>query len=95
MDGGGSIAIHEEESFVTPLGQVVVIRLTDNGPGIPKSIREKVFEPFFTTKEEGSGLGLSIAIRIVEEHGGRLDLSSEEGQGSAFVITLPIKPAKT
>lgn len=95
MDGGGSIAIHEEESFVTPLGQVVVIRLTDNGPGIPESIREKVFEPFFTTKEEGSGLGLSIAIRIVEEHGGRLDLSSEEGQGSAFVITLPIKPVKT
>jgi signal transduction histidine kinase len=95
MDGGGSIAIHEQESFVTPLGQVVVIRLTDNGPGIPESIREKVFEPFFTTKEEGSGLGLSIAIRIVEEHGGRLDLSSEEGQGSAFVITLPIKPVKT
>jgi len=95
MDGGGSIAIHEEESFVQPMGEAVVIRLSDNGPGIPESIREKVFEPFFTTKEEGSGLGLSIAVRIVEEHGGKMDLLSEEGQGSTFRITLPINPDKT
>lgn len=95
MDGGGSITIHEEESFVQPMGEAVVIRLSDNGPGIPESIKEKVFEPFFTTKEEGSGLGLSIAVRIVEEHGGKIDLSSEEGQGSTFRITLPINPYKT
>ena len=95
MDRGGSIVIHEEESFLEPLGRVIMIRLTDNGPGIRESIKEKVFEPFFTTKEEGSGLGLSIASRIVVEHGGRLDLSSEEGQGSTFLITLPINPGKT
>jgi signal transduction histidine kinase len=95
MGGGGSIAIHEEASFEESLGRVVVIGLKDNGPGISESIKEKIFEPFFTTKEEGSGLGLSIASRIVEEHGGSLDLSSEEGQGSSFFITLPINPTKT
>ncbi len=94
MEGSGFIAIQEEESFVEPLGRVVVIRLDDNGPGIPESLKEKVFEPFFTTKEEGSGLGLSIAARIVEEHGGWLDLASKERKGSTFVITLPVNPIK-
>jgi signal transduction histidine kinase len=89
MEGGGSIVIREEERFAKPLGRVVVIRLMDNGPGIPNSIQEQVLQPFFTTKEEGTGLGLSIAGRIVAEHGGWLDLTSEEGQGATFVITLP------
>ncbi|MBW1706599.1 MAG: histidine kinase [Deltaproteobacteria bacterium] len=91
MEGGGLIVIHEEKSFVEPLGKVVVIRLTDNGPGIPESIQDKVLQPFFTTKEEGTGLGLSIATRIVEQHGGWLDLTSKEGEGTTFVITLPVK----
>ena len=91
INGGGSIVINEEEGFTEALGRVVVIRLTDNGPGIPKSIQDKVFQPFFTTKEEGTGLGLSIAARIVEQHGGRLDFESKEGEGSTFVITLPRK----
>lgn len=94
MGQGGSILIHEEETFVPPLGQVAVVRLADTGQGIPKSTLDKVFEPFFTTKEEGSGLGLSIALRIVEEHGGWLDVSSTEGEGTTFVLTLPIAPAR-
>jgi len=73
------------------LGRVVKIRLKDNGPGISKSMLDKIFQPFFTTKEEGTGLGLSIAVRVVEEHHGRLDVESEEGIGSTFIITLPIK----
>ena len=95
MEGGGSIVIHEEERFVEPLELVVVIRLSDGGPGIPESIQDKVLQPFFTTKEEGTGLGLSIATRIVEEHGGWMDLTSEEGKGTTFVITLPVKGAKS
>lgn len=91
MEGGGTIVVQEEEGFAEPLGRVAVIRLTDNGPGIPEFLQDKILQPFFTTKEEGTGLGLSIAARIVEEHGGWLDLSSKEGEGSAFVITLPIK----
>jgi signal transduction histidine kinase len=55
---------------------------------------EKVLHPFFTTKEEGTGLGLSIASRIIEEHGGTLSLTSKEGEGTTFVITLPIHPVK-
>ena len=91
MEGGGAIVIHEEEGFKEPDRPVVIIRVTDTGPGIQKSIQEKVFQPFFTTREEGTGLGLSIASRIMESHGGRLELISERGEGSTFVITLPIK----
>jgi len=90
MDQGGSIVIHEEAS-TEPSSRVAVIRMIDNGPGIPEAIRNKVFEPFFTTKEEGTGLGLSIASRIIEEHGGWLDVQSEENEGTTFIITLPIK----
>lgn len=88
---GGSIVIQEEEDFVPPSGRVAVIRLKDDGPGIPESIHDNIFQPFFSTKEEGTGLGLSIATRIVEEHQGWLDIQSKEGQGATFIITLPIK----
>ncbi len=91
MERGGKVVIYEEETFVKPLGRVAVIRLSDNGPGIPESIREKIFQPFFTTKEDGTGLGLSIATRIVEEHKGWLDVTSKEGEGTTFVITLLVK----
>lgn len=66
--------------------QLVVI---DNGVGIPFEIQENIFEPFFTTKKEGSGLGLSTVHRFVESHGGRLQVSSEEGRGTSFRIFLP------
>jgi signal transduction histidine kinase len=91
MGDGGSIVIREDEGTTEPLGRVVVIRVSDTGPGIPDSIKEKVFQPFFTTKEEGTGLGLSIAARIVEDHGGCLNLRSREGKGAAFIITLPCR----
>jgi signal transduction histidine kinase len=94
MKGGGSLVIREEEAVDPSLGQVAVVRVRDNGPGIAESLRARVFEPFFTTKEEGSGLGLSIAVRIVEEHGGRLDLESKEGQGAEFSLILPVTAAK-
>ncbi|MBW2653872.1 MAG: histidine kinase [Deltaproteobacteria bacterium] len=91
MDKSGLIIIHEEEDYVEPLKKVAVIRIIDDGTGIPQDVKEQVFNPFFTTKDEGTGLGLSIAFNIINEHGGWLDVSSEEDQGSSFVITLPIK----
>jgi signal transduction histidine kinase len=94
MHGGGAIIITEDEVHGGPLGPVVAIEVADNGPGIKETILEKVLQPFFTTKEEGTGLGLSIASRIIEEHGGTLSLTSREGDGAAFVITLPIHPVK-
>jgi signal transduction histidine kinase len=94
MKGGGSILIREERASDASLGEVAVVRIIDTGPGIADSLNAKVFEPFFTTKEEGSGLGLSIAARIVEEHGGRLDLESREGQGAEFSLILPVTAMK-
>ncbi|MFZ7112097.1 MAG: sensor histidine kinase [Desulfatiglandales bacterium] len=87
---GGTIFIEEEESQSDPARPSVVIRLSDTGPGIPEENAKDVFLPFFTTKEEGSGLGLSITTRIIEEHGGTLDLISRD-QGATFEITLPVK----
>ncbi|MCB0655395.1 MAG: hypothetical protein KDC57_04625 [Saprospiraceae bacterium] len=68
----------------------VEITVTDNGPGIPDSIKDKIFQPFFTTKPtgQGTGLGLSLAYDIVKAHGGTLDVESREGQGSTFIIKL-------
>ena len=95
MTGGGRIIIHEEETVARPLNRVAVIRVIDNGPGIPQPIREKVLQPFFTTKEEGTGLGLSIACRVIEEHGGWLDIGSNQGDGTTVIITLPVKESKS
>jgi signal transduction histidine kinase len=73
-------------------GQVRV-DISDNGHGIPESILAKIFDPFFTTKEvgQGTGLGLSIAYKIVQEHGGRIDVTSKVGKGTTFTVFLPVK----
>ena len=69
------------------------ISIKDNGPGISDDILDKIFDPFFTTKQvgEGTGLGLSIAMGIAEEHGGRIEVITEIGKGSEFIIHLPRK----
>jgi signal transduction histidine kinase len=90
MVNGGVITIREEENRKLPLGPAVVIRVSDNGPGIPESVGDKIFHPFFSTKEEGTGLGLSIASRIIEEHGGWLELESKAKKGATFIIMLPL-----
>ena len=91
MDRGGSIVIREQEMLDPSNGRTAVIRVSDNGPGIPESIRKKVLLPFFTTKEEGTGLGLSIVDRIIKEHQGSMDIESNENGGTTFSIFLPIK----
>lgn len=90
MKEGGSITISEEEGIAERMGRVVLVRVSDTGPGIPMHLWEKVWEPFFSTKEDGTGLGLAIALRTVEEHGGRLELRPPEGRGATFVMTLPV-----
>ncbi len=91
LTGGGRIEITVERGYADPLGNVVVMRVADTGPGIPPALREQVFQPFFSSKEEGTGLGLAIARRIVEEHGGWITAKSREGGGAQFSITLPGK----
>ena len=69
------------------------IRISDTGAGIPPEIRHKIFDLFFTTKEPGKGTGQGLAIShtvIVEKHKGTLDLESQEGQGTTFIIGLPL-----
>ncbi len=94
MGSRGAIIIQEGETFHQSIGQVVTIQVSDNGPGIPESIQDKILQPFYSTKEEGTGLGLSIAVRILSEHGGWLDLESREGQGTTFTINLPYRKIK-
>ncbi|MGN6250099.1 MAG: sensor histidine kinase [Ginsengibacter sp.] len=76
---------HKEKDRVT-------ITVKDNGGGIPEKIREKIFQPFFTTKPTGSGtgLGLSLSYDIVKAHGGEIKVKSKEGEGTEFIIDLPI-----
>jgi len=69
----------------------VLITVDDNGAGIPENIRQRIFDVFFSTKgSQGTGLGLAVTKKILEEHGGSIEVQSSEGQGTKFVIHLPI-----
>jgi signal transduction histidine kinase len=74
-------------------GEWAEIRIGDTGTGIPRGIRDKVFDQFFTTKEvgKGTGLGLSIVHAIVQNHGGTISFETEEGQGTVFIVRLPLR----
>lgn len=84
----GEIKLYTEETE-----DRVIVRLTDNGVGIPEKIKNRIWEPFFTTKAVGvgTGLGMSITYGIIEKHKGRIELNSEEGKGTEFAIYLPKK----
>ncbi|MEK3734918.1 MULTISPECIES: ATP-binding protein [Paenibacillus] len=75
---------------LTEESRVAVIQVTDTGKGIPPSDLPQIFEPFYTTKEEGTGLGLSVCQKIVEDHGGRIMVDSEVGTGTTFTVRIPI-----
>ena len=81
---GGAVTIEFDED-----DDSVSVCVCDTGKGIPPEILNNIFRPFFTTKGEGTGLGLSLAKRIVEDHAGRIEVSSRLGQGSRFSIILP------
>ncbi|MBS1523367.1 MAG: HAMP domain-containing histidine kinase, partial [Bacteroidetes bacterium] len=71
----------------------ILIKVKDNGNGIPEAIKDKIMQPFFTTKPtgEGTGLGLSLSYDIVAKgHGGRIDLDSKEGEFTEFTVRLPV-----
>ena len=72
-------------------GRRVVVRIVDNGPGIPAAIRERIFDPFFTTKAmgQGTGLGLDIVRRLVRHNDGKIEVESQPGR-TEFRVTLPI-----
>jgi signal transduction histidine kinase len=87
--GGGALKIrtwHDVDA------DSVVLEVNDDGPGIAEDVQSKIFDPFFTTKEvgTGTGLGLSVAYAIVQEHGGRIWVSSQPSQGASFFVELPV-----
>ncbi|RMF01068.1 MAG: response regulator [Chloroflexi bacterium] len=69
----------------------VVISVTDTGPGLATEVKQRIFEPFFTTKAKGTGLGLSVARRIIEAHGGTIQAKSKPGNGTTFIVSLPVE----
>jgi signal transduction histidine kinase len=70
-------------------GRNLVLRVTDTGEGIVATDLAQIFEPFFSTKSDGSGIGLALVHRIVQEHGGEIDVQSRPGAGTTFTLTLP------
>ena len=90
-----NIAGYEPTVTVTTrkLNDKVELHVTDNGSGIPQKILDKIFQPFFTTKPtgQGTGLGLSLAYDIVKAHSGEIKVETKEGEGSEFIVQLPIE----
>jgi two-component system NtrC family sensor kinase len=88
-NGGGSLHLrtwHDADA------ESIVFEVNDDGPGMTEEMQSKIFDPFFTTKEvgKGTGLGLSVAYAIVQEHGGRIWVSSQPGAGTSFFVELPV-----
>src|SRR5262249_11881386 len=95
MADGGEIRITTH--FVgTPVSSrtpaFVELQVTDSGPGMSADQVSRIFQPFFTTKPSGSGLGLPVSKRIIDQHGGTVRVESELGTGTRFIIRLPVLP---
>jgi signal transduction histidine kinase len=84
MKSGGTLTAR-----VFPEGDRVLLEISDTGPGIPDDVLENVFDPFFTTKEAGTGLGLSIVRKIVDQHGGDVQIRSESEGGTRVTVRIP------
>ncbi len=85
MDGGGEIMIGARCE-----GDAMILQVTDTGEGMPADVRDQAFRPYYSTKKSGTGLGLPTARRIIEQHGGSIELASETGKGTQFTIRLPL-----
>jgi PAS domain S-box-containing protein len=89
MPRGGTVRVRASRERVGDQERVR-IDLTDDGPGIPPEISARIFEPFFTTKAQGTGLGLAVVKRIVDEHQGEVEVHSQSGHGATFTFRLPL-----
>ncbi len=85
MPKGGTLSVHARLS-----GEAAVVELADTGPGIPEEVRHRIFEPFFTTKATGTGLGLAVVKRILEDHRGRVEVRGRDSGGTVFALHLPL-----
>jgi CheY-like chemotaxis protein len=87
-NGRGTLIVR---TWYDDANEMVALEIKDDGPGVPEDVQSKIFDPFFTTKAvgTGTGLGLTVAYAIVEEHGGKIRLASTPGAGASFCISLP------
>jgi signal transduction histidine kinase len=104
LDGRGRIgiaatlgALEADPAFGQPHAPIptVIVEVSDNGPGVPADLTDRIFNPFFTTKPQGSGLGLAIVRKIVDAHDGQIDVSSSPATGTRFRVTLPVSTASS
>jgi signal transduction histidine kinase len=72
---------------------MVQVNVSDDGPGVPPDVMDRIFSPFFTTKPQGTGLGLAIVRKIVNAHDGRIDMGTPSSGGTLFRVTLPVSSA--
>jgi two-component system sensor histidine kinase HydH len=84
---GGTLSVR---AYLNDSQKNVFVEVRDSGVGIPKENLSKIFQPYFSTKEKGTGLGLSIAYRIISDHKGKIEVESELGKGTVFIVSLPI-----
>jgi two-component system sensor histidine kinase AtoS len=99
MPSGGALTIEacfeEEDPLFRPTTEKrngsVTVSFQDSGPGMTQEVLKNIFNPFFTTKDTGTGLGLAITHKVITEHGGRIEVTSEEGKGTRFTVDLPIQ----
>ncbi len=87
MPQGGALGLKTSRE-----GETVCLQIADSGSGIPPHIMDRLFDPFFTTKPDGTGLGLAVSKKIVDDHGGRVEVQSTIGKGATFRIFLPTHP---
>ena len=89
MKDGGSLTLRS-----SAVGEMVQVEVIDTGGGIAPEHLDRIFEPFFTTKPDvsGTGLGLSVSLGILQSHGGTIEVKSELGKGSNFIVKLPARP---
>lgn len=98
MDGAGTVTLRARGARAELGGheaEVAVLEVSDTGRGIPPEIEKRLFDPFFSTKETGTGLGLPIAARIVEKHGGKMEYQTRPGSGTTFSVVLPRQIGET
>ncbi len=89
MPQGGTLTVTSRN-----VDRSVVITFEDSGEGIPAADMPRIFQPFFTTKHRGSGLGLPIVQKIIEAHGGTVEVRSKPGKGTSAIVTIPSEASK-
>jgi len=85
MPDGGTLTVDAHG------GTNLTVTVADTGTGVPKDTIKKIFLPFFTTKDKGVGLGLALVHKIVLSHGGRVEVESKQGKGTAFTVVIPAR----